>query len=55
MSESSHFVPASYLYDVEAGEPIPWDWSGGQSIPESQRAVERAVRQIEPEQPGGSP
>jgi len=43
------FVRASRLYDVEAGEAIPWDWSGDQPVPESQAAVERVVTEVEQE------
>jgi len=43
------FVQASKLYDVEAGEPVPWDWSGEQSVPESQAAVASAVAKTERE------
>jgi len=43
------FVRASRLYDVEAGERVPWDWGGDQPIPESQAAVEAAVAEVEQE------
>jgi len=42
----TEFVRASRLYDVEAGEPVPWDWGGNQPIPESQAAVEKAVAEV---------
>jgi hypothetical protein len=39
----TEFVPASRLYDVEAGERVPWDWSKMQPLARSQTVVERAV------------
>ncbi|WP_459192098.1 hypothetical protein [Halosimplex sp. J119] len=39
----TEFVAASRLYDVEAGERIRWDWSGQQSVAESEARVQRAV------------
>ncbi|EMA34373.1 hypothetical protein [Haloarcula japonica] len=40
------FVRASELYDVEAGEPLQFDWTNLQPLPESQAEIERAVAAI---------
>ncbi|SFR92588.1 hypothetical protein SAMN05216559_1105 [Halomicrobium zhouii] len=47
VSERCAFTRASYLYDAEAGECVPWDWRKMQPIAESQREVERAVADVE--------
>ncbi|ACV46598.1 MULTISPECIES: hypothetical protein [Halomicrobium] len=39
----SEFVRASRLYDVEASEPLRFDWAKMQPLRESQQEVERAV------------
>lgn len=41
------FVRASRLYDVEAGEPLHFDWGKMQPLAESQAEIERAVTAIE--------
>jgi len=41
------FVRASRLYDVEASEPIGFDWAKMQPVTESQAEIERAVRSVE--------
>ncbi|EMA10924.1 hypothetical protein C437_02792 [Haloarcula vallismortis ATCC 29715] len=41
------FVRASELYDVEAGEPLQFDWTKHQPLAESQAEVEQAVAEIE--------
>ena len=43
----SEFVRASQLYDIDAGEPVPFDWSKRQPVAESQAEIERAVAAIE--------
>jgi hypothetical protein len=43
----SEFVRASRLYDVEAGEPLDFDWGKMQPLAESQAEVEQAVATIE--------
>jgi len=43
------FVPASRLYDVEAGERVCWDWGGQQSVAKSEARVQRAVAEVERE------
>ncbi|MFC7138459.1 hypothetical protein ACFQMA_01235 [Halosimplex aquaticum] len=45
----SEFVRASLLYDVETGERVRWDWSGQQSVAESEARVQRAVAEAEQE------
>ena len=37
------FVAASHLYDVEAGERVPWDWLKMQPLAQSQATVEGAI------------
>ena len=41
------FVRASELYDVEAGEPLQFDWANCRPLTESQAEVEQAVAEIE--------
>ena len=41
------FVRASELYDVEAGEPLRFDWTNFQPLAKSQAEVEQAVEEIE--------
>jgi hypothetical protein len=41
------FVRASRLYDVEAGEPLHFDWTKTQPLAQSQAEVEQAVAEIE--------
>jgi hypothetical protein len=41
------FVRASKLYDVEAGEPLQFDWTNFQPLAKSQAEVEQAVAEIE--------
>ncbi|AAV47122.1 unknown [Haloarcula marismortui ATCC 43049] len=41
------FVRASRLYDVEAGEPLQFDWTNHQPLEQSQAEVEQAVAEIE--------
>lgn len=41
------FVRASELYDVEAGEPLQFDWTNFQPLAKSQSEVERAVTAVE--------
>ncbi|WP_324664187.1 hypothetical protein [Haloarcula sediminis] len=43
----TEFVRATRLYDVEAGEPVAFDWAKLQPIAESQAEIERAVAAIE--------
>lgn len=43
----TEFVRASRLYDVEAGEPLRFDWGKMQPLAESQVEVERAVSAVE--------
>ncbi|EMA20003.1 hypothetical protein [Haloarcula argentinensis] len=40
------FVRASELYDVEAGEPLQFDWTNLKPLSESQAEVERAVAAV---------
>ncbi|WP_199722442.1 hypothetical protein [Haloarcula sp. Atlit-47R] len=41
------FVRASRLYDVDAGEPLQFDWTNHQPLAQSQAEVEQAVAEIE--------
>jgi len=41
------FVRASELYDVEAGEPLQFDWTNFQPLVKSQAEIEQAVAEIE--------
>lgn len=43
----TEFVRASRLYDVSAGEPVPFDWSKLQPVAESQAEIERSIAAIE--------
>lgn len=40
------FVRASELYDIEAGEPLQFDWTNLQPLAESQAEVERVVAAV---------
>ena len=40
------FVRASRLYDVEASEPLRFDWAKMQPLSKSQQEVERAVESL---------
>ncbi|WP_208628726.1 hypothetical protein [Halomicrobium sp. IBSBa] len=40
------FVRASRLYDVEASEPLRFDWAKMQPLAESQTEVEQALHRL---------
>lgn len=47
MNPVTEFVRASRLYDVDASEPVAFDWAKLQPVYESQAEIERAVAAIE--------